>query len=125
MQRGPDQPGRGLCRALGAVLRRLRSSSVGRQQWNARQSSHRGTGVKPDRRVVSGVRDAAGMAEVIVYPPDESGGRAVRVDGLLVGRAFEVAGIGALLAGAGLPGVDVVSAGWIVWRGGGPEQWVH
>jgi hypothetical protein len=49
----------------------------------------------------------------------------VRVDGLLCGRVFDVPGIGILLAEAGLPGVDVAGAGWIVWRGGGPEQWVH
>ena len=76
-------------------------------------------------RTVSAIRDAARMADVTVYPPDEEGGRAVRVDGLLCGRVFDVPGIGILLAEAGLPGVDVAGAGWIVWRGGGPEQWVH
>ncbi|WP_264925676.1 hypothetical protein [Streptomyces sp. A012304] len=65
------------------------------------------------------------MADVTVYPPDEEGGRGVRADGRLLGRAFEVAGIATLLAEAGLPGVDVAGAAWIVWRGGGPDSWVH
>jgi hypothetical protein len=65
------------------------------------------------------------MAEVTVYPPDEEGGRAVRIEGVLAGRVFDVPGIRVLLADAGLPGVDVAGAPWISWRGGGPEQWVH
>jgi hypothetical protein len=76
-------------------------------------------------RVVGAARHAAAMADVTVYPPDEEGGRAVRVDGLLTGRAFDVAGIRALLADAGLPDVDVAGAAWIRWRGGGPDAWVH
>jgi hypothetical protein len=74
---------------------------------------------------VSAVRDDARMADVTVYPPDEEGGRAVRVNGTLAGRVFDVPGIRMLLADAGLPGVDVAGAGWIVWRGGGPDAWVH
>jgi hypothetical protein len=65
------------------------------------------------------------MADVTVYPPDEEGGRAVRIEGVLCGRVFDVPGIGVLLADAGLPGVDVAGAGWIRWRGGGPDAWVH
>jgi hypothetical protein len=76
-------------------------------------------------RTVGAVRDDARMADVTVYPPDEEGGRAVRIDGVLAGRVFDVPGIRVLLAEAGLPGADVAGAGWIQWRGGGPEQWVH
>ncbi|MFD8234025.1 hypothetical protein ACFV20_19355 [Streptomyces sp. NPDC059696] len=42
------------------------------------------------------------MPTVIVYPPDEQGGRRVRVDEL-----------------------DVARAEWIEWRGGGPDVWEH
>lgn len=66
--------------------------------------------------------------KVTVYPPDENGGRAVRADGILVGRALDLAGIVDLVRWAGLDDADeelVAGAAWIVWRGGGPDMWVH
>ncbi|MFF7130013.1 hypothetical protein [Streptomyces sp. NPDC008240] len=68
------------------------------------------------------------MPVVIVYPPDEDGGRRVRVDGVILGRAFRVEDVAEFLRRAGLEGVDdldVVAAGWITWRGGGPDVWEH
>jgi hypothetical protein len=67
-----------------------------------------------------------GMARVIVYPPDEEGGRRVRVDGTILGRAYRLADVVALLQMAGLQGIDdldVVRSEVIEWRGGGPEVW--
>lgn len=68
------------------------------------------------------------MPVVIVYPPDEDGGRRVRVDGQISGRAFSLADVVEFLRRAGLDPIedtDVVAAGWIEWRGGGPLVWEH
>ncbi|MFF9238403.1 hypothetical protein ACF1AY_15920 [Streptomyces sp. NPDC014776] len=68
------------------------------------------------------------MARVIVYPPDEDGGRRVRVDGTILGRAFRLRDVVAFLQEAGLQDwdeMDVVRAEWIDWRGGGPDVWEH
>jgi len=65
---------------------------------------------------------------VVVYPPDEEGGRRVRVDGTILGRAFRLRDVVAFLETAGLQGIDdldVASAEWIEWRGGGPDAWEH
>jgi hypothetical protein len=66
------------------------------------------------------------MPQVIVYPPDEDGGRRVRVEGTILGRAFRLGDVVALLQTAGLQGIDdldVAGADWIEWRGGGPDAW--
>ncbi|MFE2530433.1 hypothetical protein [Streptomyces sp. NPDC059371] len=63
---------------------------------------------------------------IIVYPPDEDGGRRVRADGTILGRAYSVRDVAALLQMAGLQGwdeMDVVRTDLIEWRGGGPEVW--
>lgn len=68
------------------------------------------------------------MPTVIVYPPDEDGGRRVRVDGEILGRAFSLRDVAAFLQTAGLEGVDdldVVGMAGIEWRGGGPYVWDH
>ncbi|MEV8124804.1 hypothetical protein AB0P07_11925 [Streptomyces sp. NPDC085944] len=65
---------------------------------------------------------------VIVYPPDESDGRRVRVDGTILGLAYSTQDVAAFLQEAGLQGwddLDVVRSGLIEWRGGGPEVWTH
>jgi hypothetical protein len=65
---------------------------------------------------------------VIVYPPDEHGGRRVRVDGEILGRACGLRDIAEFLRRAGIEEVDeayVETSGLIEWRGGGPEAWVH
>lgn len=48
---------------------------------------------------------------VVVYPPDEDGGRRVRGDGEILGRAYE-------------RGV-IAESGLIEWRGDGPDSWEH
>lgn len=65
---------------------------------------------------------------VIVYPPDETGGRRVRVDGTILGLAYSVLDIAALLQTAGLQEwdeMDVVRSALIDWRGGGPNVWTY
>ncbi|MBQ0827697.1 hypothetical protein [Streptomyces tagetis] len=65
-------------------------------------------------------------APVIVYPPDESGGRRVRVDVTILGLAHGVRDVAAFLQQAGLQGfdeMDVVRTDLIEWRGGGPDVW--
>ncbi|WP_409468415.1 hypothetical protein [Streptomyces sp. HC307] len=65
---------------------------------------------------------------VVIYPPDEDGGRRVRVDGEILGRAYSVQDIAALFQLSGLQGfdeMDVVRADGIEWRGGGPDSWTH
>ncbi|MEV5792663.1 hypothetical protein [Streptomyces sp. NPDC052192] len=68
------------------------------------------------------------MTPVTVYPPDEDGGRRVRAGEAILGRAYSVRDIAALLQTAGLQDADemtVVRADWIDWRGGGPNAWTH
>jgi hypothetical protein len=63
---------------------------------------------------------------VVIYPPDEDGGRRVRVDGVILGRAFNVRDVVAFMQEAGLQDwgeMDVVRSELIDWRGGGPEVW--
>ncbi|WP_333744082.1 hypothetical protein [Streptomyces ardesiacus] len=65
---------------------------------------------------------------VIVYPPDEQGGRRVRVDGTILGLAYSTRDVAAFMQEAGLQSfdeMDVVRSALIEWRGGGPEVWTH
>ncbi|WP_328623139.1 hypothetical protein [Streptomyces sp. NBC_00354] len=62
---------------------------------------------------------------VIVYPPDAQGGRRVRCDGEILGRALSPGGLLELLRRVGLDPDDVHldDALLIEWRGGGPTVW--
>ncbi|MEU0459758.1 hypothetical protein ABZ322_44180 [Streptomyces sp. NPDC006129] len=62
----------------------------------------------------------------MIYPPDEDGGRRVRIDGAIVGRAFSVQDVARFTQEAGLQDfdeMDVVRSSLIEWRGGGPDAW--
>ncbi|MFF7452131.1 MULTISPECIES: hypothetical protein [unclassified Streptomyces] len=70
----------------------------------------------------------SGPRPVIVYPPDEEGGRRVRVDGTILGRAYSTQDIARFMQEAGLQEfdeMDVVRTTLIEWRGGGPDVWEH
>ncbi|MFF3431462.1 hypothetical protein [Streptomyces sp. NPDC002602] len=62
---------------------------------------------------------------VVVYPPDAEGGRRVRCDGEILGRAFGPEDVLEFLRRAGLDPDDVAltGTGLIEWRGGGPATW--
>ncbi|MGW4950654.1 hypothetical protein [Streptomyces parvulus] len=65
---------------------------------------------------------------VVVYPPDDVGGRRVRVDGTILGRAFGVQDVARFMQEAGLQDwdeMDVVRSDLIDWRGGGSDIWRH
>ncbi|WP_246341645.1 hypothetical protein [Streptomyces physcomitrii] len=65
---------------------------------------------------------------VVIYPPDEDGGRRVRVDGTILGRAHSVQDVARFMQEAGLQDwdeMDVVRSTLIQWRGGGPDDWTH
>lgn len=66
-------------------------------------------------------------ARVVVYPPSESGGRRVTVDGQHLGIVFSLHDLAVFLERAGLEGWDeldvVVHTELIEWRGGGPDVW--
>ncbi|MGP3775427.1 hypothetical protein ACTWJ8_31865 [Streptomyces sp. SDT5-1] len=65
---------------------------------------------------------------VVIYPPDEDGGRRVRIDGAILGRALSVKDVVAILQDAGLRAFDencVAYSSLIEWRGGGPDHWAH
>ncbi|GGS46270.1 hypothetical protein AB0E75_04420 [Streptomyces griseoviridis] len=71
---------------------------------------------------------AATTRPVTVYPPDDEGGRRVRVDGEILGRAYSVTDVARFLQEAGLQGwdeMDVVRSLMIDWRGGGPDVWTR
>ena len=75
-------------------------------------------------------RTLVGMAvpPVVIYPPDEDGGRRVRIDGSIRGRAFSTRDVAAFMQEAGLQEfdeMDVVRSLLIEWRGGGPDVWAH
>lgn len=66
----------------------------------------------------------ASVLPVVVYPPDEYGGRRVRVDGELLGRAYGLRAVAEFLRRAGIEDVDktyVERSGLIEWLGGGPN----
>ncbi|MEU2859239.1 hypothetical protein ACIQWL_49990 [Streptomyces mirabilis] len=60
---------------------------------------------------------------VVVSPPSMSGGRRVRVDGVILGLALQSADVAEFLRRAGLGDVDVETSELIEWRGGGPDVW--
>ncbi|MFF5809058.1 hypothetical protein [Streptomyces sp. NPDC012746] len=65
-------------------------------------------------------------AAVIVYPPDEGGGRRVRAGDAILGRAVGLRDVVEFLRRAGLEGLDesdVERSELIQWRGGGPHVW--
>jgi hypothetical protein len=59
--------------------------------------------------------------KVVVAPPDEDGGRTVRIDGRISGRAFALRDVIEFLRRAGW--LDEEEWPPIEWRGGGPEHW--
>jgi len=68
----------------------------------------------------------ASVPPVVIYPPDEDGGRRVRIDGSIRGRAFSAQDVARFLQEAGLQSydeMDVVRSALLEWRGGGPEVW--
>ncbi|WP_369217728.1 hypothetical protein [Streptomyces flavofungini] len=68
----------------------------------------------------------ASSAPVVIYPPDEEGGRRVRIDGTILGRANNVRDVARFMQEAGLQDwdeMDVVRSALIEWRGGGPDAW--
>ncbi|CAL9410317.1 hypothetical protein ACH4LN_30330 [Streptomyces albus] len=64
-------------------------------------------------------------APIVVYPPDEDGGRRVRARGAILGRAYSSADLLELLRRAGFDPEDVNfhERAPIEWRGGGPDVW--
>ncbi|MFD8145388.1 hypothetical protein [Streptomyces sp. NPDC059708] len=62
---------------------------------------------------------------VIVSPPDDQGGRRVRVDGEILGRALGPDDLFEFPRRAGLDpdDVDLADELLIEWRGGGPAVW--
>lgn len=65
---------------------------------------------------------------VVIYPPDEAGGRRVRIDGSILGLAYSVQDVARFMQEAGLQEwdeMDVVRSALIEWRGGGPDDWAQ
>jgi hypothetical protein len=70
----------------------------------------------------------ASAPRIVVYPPSETGGRRVRVDGEILGTAYSLHDLTVFLEQAGLEGYDELDvAAWeqIEWRGGGADVWTH
>jgi hypothetical protein len=62
---------------------------------------------------------------VVVYPPDEEGGRRVRCNGQILGRAFTLYDVTHLLNQAGLNTAATAFEDTSIfeWRGGSPYAW--
>ncbi|NEW74990.1 hypothetical protein [Streptomyces rhizosphaericus] len=63
---------------------------------------------------------------IVVQPPSPTGGRRVRVDGVILGVAYGVTDFLEFLRRAGLEDVeflDLETSPLIEWRGGGPTVW--
>jgi hypothetical protein len=70
----------------------------------------------------------ASARPVVVYPPDEDGGRRVRINDEIAGRAYNIRDIVEFLRRAGIEnanGVWVRRSSLIEWRGGGFDVWEH
>ncbi|UOB09106.1 hypothetical protein MQE23_08575 [Streptomyces sp. HP-A2021] len=70
----------------------------------------------------------ASARPVVVYPPDEDGGRRVRMDSEIAGRAYNLPDVVEFLRRAGVEEVNEVwvrRSSLIEWRGGGPDVWEH
>lgn len=67
------------------------------------------------------------MIAIVVYPPDEQGGRRVRAGDEILGRAYGVGDLVEFLRRTGLEldDTDVETSTLIEWRGGGPDHWEH
>jgi hypothetical protein len=66
-----------------------------------------------------------GPIRVTVHPPSPTGGRRVRVDGVILGLAHHAVDVAEFLRRAGLEidPAEVAESPWIDWRGVGPEHW--
>ncbi|MGW2939740.1 hypothetical protein ACWGQ5_12735 [Streptomyces sp. NPDC055722] len=70
---------------------------------------------------------------VIVYPPSETGGRRVRLNGVIIGMVYSLEDLSVILQREGIASWTVESpraqdvvesiADLIEWRGGGPDVW--
>ncbi|KMS79098.1 hypothetical protein ACH49_13630 [Streptomyces leeuwenhoekii] len=63
---------------------------------------------------------------VVLYPPDEDGGRRVQVAGEILGVAYNLSDVTVFMQEEGLQGWDegdVARTELIEWRGGGPDVW--
>lgn len=104
-------------RALGFLIFALWAVHVGRLPSPPSRGSARWRGLPgrmAQRAVVGRARQADGMASVmpvVVYPPDEDGGRRVRVDSEILGRAYGLRDIAEFLRRAGIE--DVTESGLI------------
>lgn len=77
--------------------------------------------------------DACGQGWDYGYPPAGTGGRRVRVDGVILGTAYSLHDLSVFLCRAGLKGLTEVDLAaedpieyvgeLIEWRGGGPQVW--
>jgi hypothetical protein len=62
---------------------------------------------------------------IVVHPPSPTGGRRVRVNGEILGLAYNVGDVSEFLRRAGLDidPAEVAASPLIDWRGIGPEYW--
>ncbi|ATM24863.1 hypothetical protein SMD44_p20080 (plasmid) [Streptomyces alboflavus] len=63
---------------------------------------------------------------IVVYPPSPTGGRRVRVDGEILGLAYNLGDLVEFLRRAGLEleADEAVESPLIDWRGVGAERWL-
>lgn len=64
-------------------------------------------------------------SRIVIHPPDEEGGRSVRYDDVILGRAFRIADVLEFLRRAGFDPdtIQLTDTSVVDWRGGGPDVW--
>lgn len=69
-----------------------------------------------ERGLPTGARSMSGYLPIVIYPPDESGDRRVRVDGEILGMAHSLRDVTEFLRRAGMDDIteeDVILSGMI------------
>lgn len=118
---------RGLRWAPGRVGRRLALTDAGRSVARPPEPVTHGPSHRVAKAALLQVFGLTG-SQVVVDPPDEHGGRPVRVDRDVLGVAYSLRDVAAIMRKAGLwdwAERDVIGSGLIEWRGGGPDAWRH
>lgn len=93
--------------------------------WEVPRLRTPGAGSRGAERLAADHAGRVASVPIVVHPPSPTGGRRVRVNGEILGLAYNAADVAEFLRRAGLD-IDAAEVGTsplIDWRGIGPEYW--